>query len=227
MQEPKSREQLLEFFLAFISDHKKDLFKEIIQYRTRYLTVVLEDIYQSHNASAVMRSCDCFGVQDVHVIENKNQYSINKDVTMGSTKWLNINRYNEKEFNTLDCFDALRSEGYRIVATTPHENNVMLEDLPLENGKIALVFGTELEGLTQPALENADEFVKLPMYGFTESFNISVTAALFLYHLTEKLRKSNINWQVSEKEKTEILISWSKSVVKKADALERQFFKDL
>ena len=188
----ESKKQLRDFLFGFISENKKSLFETIIKNRTRHITVVLEDIYQPHNASAVLRSADLFGVQDIHIIENRNQYEVNPDVALGSSKWLTLNKYNNQEQNTVACFENLRKNGYRIVATTPHKEDVMLDELPL-NQKTAVVFGTELEGLSDIALENADAFVKIPMYGFTESFNISVSAALTLFNLTERLRKSDIS----------------------------------
>ena len=222
MGEIESKKQLRDFLFNFISDNKKTLFEEIIKNRTRHITVVLEDIYQPHNASAVLRSADLFGVQDIHIIENKNQYAVNPDVALGSSKWLTLNKYNQQEQNTLACFEALRKEGYKIVATTPHKDDVMLDELPLKQ-KTAVVFGTELQGLSDIALENADAYVKIPMYGFTESFNISVSAALTLFNLTEKLRKSKINWKLSEEEELEIQIDWAKSTIKKAELLIQEF----
>jgi len=223
---PAIKQQLLEYLYTFISDHKRSRFDEIIKYRTRHVTVVLEDIYQSQNASAVLRSCDCFGVQDVHVIENRYVYEINKDVALGSYKWLNLIKYNRSENNTLDAFQKLRDNGYRIVATTPHTNDQLIDDLPLD-GKVALVFGTELEGLSQQAMDAADEFVKLPMYGFTESFNISVSAALSLYCLTEKLRKSDIHWALSKEEVIDVKLSWVRNAIKKVDMIEEAFLKSI
>ena len=204
----KSTTELRDYLFEFISENKKGLFESIIENRTRHITVVLENIYQPHNASAVLRSCDLFGVQDVHIIENSNEYTLSKEVAMGSSKWLTMRKHNEEEENTLACYDALRKKGYRIVATTPHTKDVMLDELPLDQ-KTALVFGTELTGLSDIAMENADAYVKIPMYGFTESFNISVSAALSLYQLTENLRKSDINWQLSEEEKIDIQIAWA------------------
>lgn len=210
----ESLSHLRDYLFEFISDNKRGLFETIIENRTRHLTIVLENIFQPHNASAVLRSCDLFGVQDVHIIENNNKYTLSEEVAMGSSKWLNLKKYNAEEENTLNCFKELRSKGYRIVATTPHEKDVLLDDLPL-NQKTALVFGTEMQGISQLAMDNADAFVKIPMYGFTESFNISVSAALSMYHLTEKLRKSDIHWQLSEEEKIQIQIDWATAVIKK------------
>lgn len=222
--EIKSKLELFDFFTQFISEARKLRFQEIVEMRTRHLTVVIEDVYQSQNASAVLRTCDCFGMQDVHIIENRNEFNFNKDVELGASKWLSIKRYNEFEQNTLHAFDQLRKKGYRIVATSPHKNEQTLKEIPVEK-KLALVFGTELEGLSQIAMDNADEFVKIPMYGFTESFNISVSAGIFLSNLSSRIRKSDISWKLSEKEKVEVLLNWAKQTVKNSEFLEKKFFK--
>jgi tRNA (guanosine-2'-O-)-methyltransferase len=220
------KQQLYSFLSGFISENKKNKFEEIILQRTRHITVVLEDIFQPHNASAVLRSCDCFGIQDVHIIENNNKYEINPDVALGSSKWLSLYKYHASENNTVDCLQHLKDSGYRIIATTPHKKDHTPESLPLDE-KIALVFGTEMEGLTPEAIVMADGFVKIPMYGFTESLNISVSAALLVRSITERLHNSEIPWQLSETESIEVRIAWAKSVVKKADLLEKEFFKQV
>lgn len=221
----REKTELLAYMEQFITDNKSKLFDSIIGNRTRHITVVLEDIYQSHNASAVLRSCDCFGVQDVHIIENRYSYSINPDVALGSSKWLNLIKYNQKDNNTISCYERLRQQGYRIVATTPHRNDTMLDELDL-GSKVALVFGTELEGLSDDAIRHADEYLKIPMYGFTESFNISVSAAITLFHLTEKLRASNIDWKLSEEDRIATRLSWVRSVIKRPEIHEKEFFRN-
>jgi len=217
---------LLDHLLEFITPNRKSLFEKVIANRTRHIAVVLEDIYQPHNASAVLRSCDLTGVQDVHIIENSNQYDVNPDVALGASKWLNLVKYNKTEQNTLLAYKKLREQGYRIVASTPHRIDQDLESIPLDR-KIAIVFGTELNGLTDVAIENADEFLKIPMLGFTESYNISVSAALILFTLTNRLRNSSINWSLSDDEKQEILLEWSRRSIKRSDILENQFLKKL
>jgi len=215
--------KLFEYLAQFISENKNNLFNEIIQNRTRYITVVLEDLFQSHNASAVLRTCDCFGIQDIHIVENTNRFEVNADVALGSSQWLTFQKYNSKEKNNIeDCYKHLRDQGYKIVATTPHTNDCTLEELKLDK-KTALVFGTELQGLSKTAIEKADEYVKIPMHGFTESFNISVSAAIFLFYLSDKLRKSEINWKLTELEMTDIKIEWAKNVVKKPNLLIEKF----
>ncbi len=224
--EQRIKTQLLSHLMEFLTDNRRALFEKNIENRTKHITVVLEDIYQPHNASAVLRSCDLTGIQDVHIIENKNTYNPNPEVAMGAYKWVSMIKYNAEENNTLVAYQKLREQGYTIVATTPHQDDFSLDTMPLDN-KMAIVLGTELNGLTDVAISNADTYLRIPMYGFTESYNISVSAALILYHLSDKLRKSDINWRLSEEEKTDILLEWTKNTIKKSDLMEKEFLKML
>lgn len=219
------KEPLLKHILTFITDHKRDLFYKNIENRTRHITVVMEDLFQPHNASAVMRSCDCFGIQDMHIIENKNKYAVNKEISLGSDQWVDVYNYKTKEDNTTDCLQQLKDKGYKIIATTPHKQDCLIQDLNIDS-KTALIFGTEKDGLSQTAFAMADGFVKIPMYGFTESFNISVSAGITLYTIAEKLRASSIAWQLNDNEKMDILLKWACGVVKKSDLLITEFIKN-
>ncbi|MGZ4036326.1 MAG: TrmH family RNA methyltransferase [Bacteroidia bacterium] len=207
---------------GFVSDRRKQRLQEVLAERTRHITVVLEDVYQAHNASAVLRSCDCFGVQDVHFIESRNKFKISEDVSMGATQWLDITKYNQHENNTLTCLQELKQKGYRIVATTPHKNDQTISELDVSR-PFALVFGTEITGITQDVFDVADEFVKIPMYGFTESFNISVCAALCMYELTMRLRASGKEYRLSESEKQTIYLDWLKASISKSDLIIKDF----
>jgi tRNA (guanosine-2'-O-)-methyltransferase len=212
-------ERQIEYLKNFITEKRFERFVNVLNQRTRYVTVVLEDVFQGHNAAAVLRSCDCFGVQDIYCTENRNEFKPNEEVSMGASQWLNIYRFREKEKNNTEiCYQTLREKGYKIVATSPHANAVSIKDLKLD-APIALVFGAEKEGLTEYALNNADESVYIPMYGFTESFNISVTVALCLYELINRLRNSSINYSLSDQEKQEILLQWMKNSIKDADRI--------
>ena len=219
-------EALIEHFLKCITDERKALFEELIQKRTKYLTVVLENIYQPLNASAVLRSCDCFGIQDVHVIENYNEFKADKEVAMGASNWLTVNRYEKNENNTLDCIQSLKNRGYRIVATSPHNSQTDLINFDLSKGKTALFFGTELEGLSNLVLENADEYLHIPMYGFTESFNLSVSAAICLYEIRMKMEKENIKWQMTKDEKNQVLLDWLRCSIDRSEIVENDFLKN-
>ena len=214
--------QLIAYLKQFVTEGRFQKFQEAIRFRTRHITIVLEDIFQSHNASAVLRTCDCFGIQDVHLIENRNKYEVNADVALGSSKWLDLIRYNGTGDYTNYCLTELKKQGYRIVATTPHKDGFIPETLPLGQ-KTALIFGTELTGLSPVSLQLADDFIRIPMVGFTESLNISVSAAIFIQALTNRLRSSNIPWQLSETEKNEILLKWLRQSINKSEMIVHDF----
>ncbi len=218
--------KLLEHLSGYLTPQRDELFNKILDMRTRYITVVLEDIYQSQNASAVIRTCDCFGIQDVHIIENRNEFKVNREIALGASKWLNLHKYNEGQNNSREVIEKLKENGYRIVATTPHTNDQELPDFDLTKGKTALIFGSEHPGVTETIMNEADEFLKIPMYGFTESFNISVSAAIILHHLTLKLRQSeNINWMLSKKEKDELKFEWIRKSIKRSELIEKRFLE--
>ncbi|MDH5599470.1 MAG: RNA methyltransferase, partial [Cyclobacteriaceae bacterium] len=206
----------------YVTEHKKGLIEQVLNLRTRFITVVLEDIYQSQNASAVVRTCDCFGIHDVHIIENENKYKLNPNVVMGASKWVDIHQYNSKKNNTEDCIEQLKESGYKIIATSPDTQYKSINDYVLGE-RTALVFGTEKEGLSDEVFQRADDVVRIPMYGFTESFNLSVSTALCLNVFTSQLHKSSINWQLTEKEKKEIKLEWYRNIVNKSEFLEKKY----
>lgn len=219
-------ERLIEYLSGFVTERRLKLFDTILDRRTRYMTVVLEDIFQPHNASAVLRSCECFGLQDVHIVENTNPFRVSPDITLGSDKWLTVYQYNKDRDNTTTAINSLKNHGYRIIATSPYAKTCNLEDFDITPGKFALFFGTELKGLSTAALEMADEFVSIPMWGFTESLNISVTAAIFIQHLSGKIRNSeNIPWQLTENEKQELKLLWLKKSIQKSDLIIKAFLE--
>jgi tRNA (guanosine-2'-O-)-methyltransferase len=222
----QTKERLRDYFSGFVTERRSSLLNQVVRNRTRYVSLILEDIYQSHNASAVLRSCDCFGIQDVHIIENKNLYEVNPDVALGSAQWLTLNKYNGVEDNTTECIRSLKSKGYRIVATTPRTDAPLLEDFDVTAGKFALMFGTELNGLTDTAFNLADEFVRIPMYGFTESFNISVSAALCLFHFTSAIRRQGVSWELEEEELLDVQIGWFRNTIKESSMIEKMFFRN-
>ncbi len=217
--------ELISHLSRFISDARRKKFEEVLNNRTRHLAVVLEDIYQPHNASAVLRSCDCFGIQDVHIIENRNKYTINPDVELGASKWLSLYKYNRQAHNTAACLEKLKQEGYAIAVTSLSEPAIPIRDVPVTR-KTALVFGTEISGITPEAAAQADVFVRIPMFGFTDSFNISVSAALCLYELTSQLRKERPRaWQLSAAEKEDLLLEWLRVSIHKSDLIEKEFLE--
>jgi tRNA (guanosine-2'-O-)-methyltransferase len=223
----EQKQALLAHLRQFAEQRRVERFEQVIQFRTRHLTVVLEDIFQSQNASAVLRSCECMGVQDIHVIENSYAFETHPDIVLGANKWLDVYQHNTPEVNnTLRTIEDLRKKGYKIVATSPHQNDFSLEELPIEN-KIALFFGTELTGLSDDVIQHADYFMRIPMYGFTESYNISVSAALSMYELTKRIRQSPVKWQLPEEERVDILIEWFTRSIRMSDQIITEWQKKI
>ena len=221
------KQQLITYLSQFITPARREKILSVLQQRTRDITVILEDIYQPHNASAVLRNCDSFGVQDVHIVENKNIFTITQGVTIGSDRWLTLYRYNEQSINnTEECLKRLKNEGYVIAATTPYKEHITIEELSV-NTKVALMFGSEINGLSEYAKNNADVSVKIPMVGFSESFNISVSAALCLYNLMSRLKKEHNNWKVTETEKLDLELNWLQKSIKGGELIEKKFFRDI
>ena len=214
--------RLISYLTEFISPRRKERFDEVMAKRINHLQIVVEDLYQAHNASAVLRSCDCFGVQYVHFIENKNAMKVSSEIALGAEGWVSIKKHNGAENNTRACLQKLKDEGFRIVATSPHKNDVTIDQLPVDK-KMALVFGTEKEGISQDVMEMADEFVKIPMYGFTESFNISVSAALYMYELTTRIRQTVPNCYLSETERTDIYLDWLMNSIDKSELIVKEY----
>ena len=217
--------KLLTYLEGFVTDKRKNLFRNILQDRTRHFTVVLEDIYQQHNASAVIRSCDIFGIQDVHVIENKYKSKVSRHIAKGSQKWLSFHNYKEDTNNTLECLNTLKSKGYQIIATSPHNNSSILHDFDISK-KSAFVFGVEKTGVSDLVINNADGILKIPMVGFTESLNISVAAAIILENLTFKLRNSSVDWKLTNEEQKILYASWIEKKIKNVDEIKERFIEN-
>ncbi|APZ47571.1 rRNA methyltransferase [Polaribacter reichenbachii] len=218
--------KLLAYFESFLTDKRKNTFKTVLENRTRHFTVVLEDIYQAHNASAVVRTCDIFGIQDLQVIENRYINRVSRYVAKGSQKWITSHRYKTDGNNTKNCLDDLKKKGYQIIATTPHSDSSLLHNFDI-NQKSAFVLGAEAEGVSDYVKDNADGFLKIPMVGFTESLNISVAAAIILQDVTTKLRNSELDWQLSEEEKEILYFDWVKKTIKNVDKIETHYLENL
>ncbi len=210
--------QLLKYLQNHITDRRQELFKEVLARRTRHFTVVTEDVYQLHNTSAVMRTCDVFGIQDLHVVEEKLGKRVDREIAMGAQKWVSLNRYDSIE----TCMDTLKQQDYQLIATTPHNESTLLHEFDVTK-KSAFFFGKEREGLSDTVLNNADGYLKIPMYGFTESLNISVSAAIILQDVVTRLKQSDIDWKLSEEEKHEIELMWTKNTLKSSEKIIKRY----
>ena len=212
----------LAFLENILTEKRKEKFLKVLQNRTNHFTVAIEDVFQMHNASAVIRSCEIFGIQELNVIEQRYGKSIDKEIAMGAQKWVDINTFD----TVSSCVHHLKNKGYQIIATTPHENDCLLEDFDISKPS-ALFFGTERDGLSEEILQQADGFLKIPMVGFTESLNISVSAAIILQNLSTRLRNSTISWQLPDEEILIKRLDWTKNSIKDIKRIEARYYNDI
>jgi tRNA (guanosine-2'-O-)-methyltransferase len=224
---PEIQQALISSLSSCLTDRRLATLYSTLNNRTRYLTVLLEDIFQTQNASAALRSCECFGIQDVHIVENRNEFGVNPRVVMGSTKWLTIHRYNSLKFNTSFAINSLKEQGYRIVATSPHTIDTTINHFDVCKGKFALLIGTELTGLSTEALQLADEYVQIPMLGFTESLNLSVTVGVSLHHLSNRLRETKCDFSLAPNEQQVLLHEWLRKSVRSWKSIEKRVLQEL
>lgn len=212
---------LLHFLEGILTDNRKERFASVLENRTNHFTIAIEDIFQLHNTSAVMRSCEVFGIQELNVIEEKFGKRIDAEIAMGAQKWVDVNRFNSVQ----GCIDAMKAKGYQIIATTPHNDSCLIHEFDVTK-KSALFFGTERDGLSQEVIDQADGFVKIPMVGFTESLNISVSAAIIIQDITNRLRQTDIDWKLTDEEILEKRLLWARNTIKDIKRIEERYFLD-
>ncbi|WP_288982344.1 RNA methyltransferase [uncultured Flavobacterium sp.] len=212
--------ELLAYLEGFITENRKVGFLRVLKNRTKHFTVAIEDVYQLHNTSAVMRSCEVFGIQELNVIEEKFGKRIDTEIAMGAQKWVDVNRFNSVQ----SCISDLKNKGYQIIATTPHNDSCMLHEFDISKPS-ALFFGTERNGLSEEVIQQADGFLKIPMVGYTESLNISVSAAIIIQDVTNRLRQSEINWQLTEDEVLDKRLDWTRKSIKDIEFIEKKFYE--
>jgi tRNA (guanosine-2'-O-)-methyltransferase len=221
-------QKLFQHLAQFVSDHKKQFIEKVLSQRTRYVTVVLEDIFQSQNASAVLRTVECLGLQDIHIVEDTAKYHLNVRVLKGANKWLTLHRYRTRGENNIEtCYRGLKESGYRILLADPAPDGTPIEAIDVAQGPVALVFGNELRGSSDFAIKHADEKIKIPMFGFTESLNISVSVAICLNTVLPKIKSLEKYTGLSSTEQDNIRLNWYRKVVRRSELLEREFLKTI
>lgn len=219
------QQALVTLLEEFVTENKVRLINQVLAERTRHLAVVLEDVYHSHNASAVLRTSDCFGLQDLYITQKLHDYHLNPNIVRGASNWVTLHKYEREESSTIKCFNDLRSKNYRIVGTTPDPNSTSIHELDISQ-KTAIVFGAEHEGISEYAKQEADELVHIPMYGFTESFNVSVSVALILMDLVRRLKVSDLDWRLTEQEQQDLKFEWYQRIVKRSDIHIKTYLKE-
>ena len=222
----EDKEALLHYLRQYMTEERSIRFREVLKFRTRHFTLAVEDVFKERNASAIVRTADCFGIQDVHIIENQNEYQISENISKGAEKWVNVNIYDALLNNTGACISDLKNMGYQIIATSPHSSGSSPDDFDISK-KSAFFLGGEKEGLTDEVLDKADGYIRIPMYGFTESYNISVAGALLLYNLTMRLHRSEIDWKITEQEQLELQLDWTIKTIASSENLIKKYLENV
>jgi len=210
--------KLFEYLSSYLTANRLNLINKVVQERTKHITVVIEDVYQERNAGALVRTCDCFGIQNIHIIEKEHSFKASHAISQGANKWVDLHIYKSIE----TCIHKLKVDGYTILATTPHQQSIQLEEIDIDK-KTAILFGSELNGLSEKALALADGYLSIPIHGFSESYNISVSVGIILYNLSNKLKASNVNWQLKEHEILEKKIDWAKKTIPRGDKIAEHY----
>lgn len=208
----------LEYLTRFITEERSEVLRRTISQRTHYMRILTENMFHPQNASAIMRHCEAFGVQQIHTVEDRCKFDPSVNIVRGTQKWVDVEHHD----NTKEALAALKAEGYRIVATTPHRCSATPETFDVTKGKFALVFGTEHAGISDEVIEAADEFLMIPMCGMVESLNVSASAAILIYMLSERIRQQTDNWQLGEAEALKLLTRWTMSSVRDYERILRR-----
>ncbi len=212
----------IDYLAEFMTPERRETLERTLSMRTTDMTILSENTFHSQNASALMRHCEAFGLQQMHAVEELCDFKTYADIVRGTDKWVDLTRYT----NTTEALKALKEQGYRIVATTPHIEDTTPESFDVGAGKFALVFGTEHAGISQQIIDEADEFLQIPMCGMVESLNVSASAAILIYMLSQRLRDTTDGWQIGEAEQGEILYRWMRQSVKDSDGVLRRRFDE-
>ena len=208
----------LEYMTRFITDERREVLQRTVAQRTHYMRILTENMFHPQNASAIMRHCEAFGIQQIHTVEDRCKFDPSVNIVRGTQKWVDVEHHD----TTAEALRALKSEGYRIVATTPHLCSATPETFDVTKGKFALVFGTEHAGISDEVIEAADDFLMIPMCGMVESLNVSASAAILIYMLSERIRQSVDSWQLSDAEQLKLLTRWTMSSVRDYEGILRR-----
>ena len=219
---PKDKlQETFDFLKQFLTDERLSKIEHFSKESSDFVLPVMEDVYQFRNAAAIVRSVEACAFHHVVALEEENVFNPNLKVTKGAETWVQV----EKMPNNLDSLKEIKNRGYKILAVSPEKNATMLPDYEIKE-PIALVFGPELEGVSDEVLDFADETLAIPMYGFTKSFNVSVAAAICMYELKQKLMKSGIDYKLSEEKLLEMKIRWTVNSIRSGEELLERFLKE-
>jgi tRNA (guanosine-2'-O-)-methyltransferase len=172
----------------FKTEERLNKIKKVLELRRKSLTIVLENIHDAHNVSAIFRTSDAVGVSSVSLLYTIEQFPpIAKSSSASALKWVDKQKYKTVE----ECYSALRDKGFKIYASALSDNSKDIYSLDLTE-KIAVVLGNESRGVSEEAAKHADELIKIPMLGMIQSLNVSVAAGVILFEaLRQRMLKGD------------------------------------
>ncbi len=214
-------QKIFEYLKQFLTEERLSKIEFYAQESSDFVLPVMEDIFQFRNAAAIVRSVEACGFHKIVAMESENEFNPNLRVTKGAETWVEV----EKMPHQLESLKKIKERGYKILAVSPEKNATMLPDYNLKE-PVALVFGTEKEGVTEEILDFADETLAIPMYGFTKSFNVSVAAAICFYDLKQKLVKSDFDYKLSNEKLWDLKVRWAKNSIKSGEEILQKFLKE-
>lgn len=214
-------QQIFEYLQQFLTDERLQKINHFAPESSDFVLPVIEDVYQFRNAAAIVRSVEACGFHKIVAMESQNKFNPNLRVTKGAETWVEVERLP----HSLDSIEMIKNRGYKIVAVSPENNATLLPDFQITE-PVALVFGTEAEGVTDEILDFADETLAIPMYGFTRSFNVSVAAAICAYELKQKLMRSNLDYKLSEEKLWKMKVRWAVNSIKSGEQILAKYLKD-
>ncbi|MCZ2085730.1 MULTISPECIES: RNA methyltransferase [unclassified Kaistella] len=216
-----NNQKTFEYLQQFLTDERLEKINRFAPESSDFVLPVIEDVYQFRNAAAIVRSVEACGFHKIVAMESENQFNPNLRVTKGAETWVDVERLP----HSLDSIKQIKNRGYKIVAVSPEKNATLLSDFQMTE-PVALVFGTEAEGVTDEILDFSDETLAIPMYGFTRSFNVSVAAAICVYDLKQKLMRSNLDYKLSEEKLWEMKVRWAVNSLQSGEQILAKYLRE-
>jgi len=215
------KKALYQRFCSVLTPERQQKFEQVWNQRNTCLHLVLENIYQSLNASAIVRTADAMGVQYLHVLEDEHPWEMNRKISKGAMDWMDIQRSKDPREMML----SLKSKGFELVVTDFSPNAIDIEDYQPKR-PVALVMGTELTGISDVARELADVSVVIPMSGFSQSLNVSVATGIAISQLSRKTKHLKTTFPPTDEERLDALNLWSKNAIYWSDQIIRDFLAE-
>ncbi len=205
----EAKREFYEMLSKELTPHKKALFEEKVRHRTRHFTLGLENMMKTQNASALMRTADAFGVQRVDVYDKEERWSVSSGISKGVEKWLDVSFFNTyDEGDALTWATRLKEKGHKLYVTALDAKARPVNSLD-PKVPATICFGNEKEGASATLLEAADETVYIPMQGFVESFNVSVSCGIVMHHMTLGMERAGIARGLEPEDELDTLIQWA------------------